>query len=52
MFKSANREVLFAYDAADEVCLLAMQQFRMKSIKSAENWTRIEAGGDSQAASK
>ncbi|EFO22676.1 heat shock protein 75 [Loa loa] len=50
MFKSANKEVLFAYDAADEVCLLAMQQFRMKSIKSAENWTRIEAGGDSQTA--
>ncbi|KAL4002163.1 Hsp90 family protein [Acanthocheilonema viteae] len=50
MFKSENKEVLFVYDAADEVCLLAMQQFRMKSIKSAENWTRVEAGGDSQTA--
>uniref|UniRef100_A0A915Q0S7 Histidine kinase/HSP90-like ATPase domain-containing protein n=1 Tax=Setaria digitata TaxID=48799 RepID=A0A915Q0S7_9BILA len=48
MFKSGNKEVLFAYDAADEVCLLAMQQFRMKSIKSVENWTGVEAGGDSQ----
>lgn len=52
MFKSENKEVLFAYDAADEVCLLALQQFRMKSIKSAENWTRVEAGDDSQSASK
>ncbi|VDO18221.1 unnamed protein product [Brugia timori] len=50
MFKSANKEVLFAYDAADEVCLLAMQQFRMKSVKSAENWTRAETDGDTQTA--
>uniref|UniRef100_A0A0N4TNZ9 HATPase_c domain-containing protein n=1 Tax=Brugia pahangi TaxID=6280 RepID=A0A0N4TNZ9_BRUPA len=50
MFKSANKEVLFAYDAADEVCLLAMQQFRMKSVKSAENWTRVETDGDTQTA--
>ncbi|MCP9258757.1 TNF receptor-associated protein 1 [Dirofilaria immitis] len=50
MFKAENKEVLFAYDAADEVCLLAMQQFHMKSIKSAENWTRTETAGDSQTA--
>ncbi|VDN03797.1 unnamed protein product [Thelazia callipaeda] len=49
MFKSANKEVLFAYDAADEVCLLAMQQFRMMPIKSVENWTRSEAKDNAQA---
>lgn len=52
MFKAENKEVLFAYDAADEVSLLALQQFRMKSVKSVENWTRSEAGGETQTASK
>ncbi|VDK58181.1 unnamed protein product [Gongylonema pulchrum] len=50
MFKSQNREVLFAYDAADEVSLLALQQFHMKSIKSVENWSG--AGSETQTTSK
>lgn len=50
MFKSQNREVLFAYDAGDEVSLLAMQQYKMKAIKSIESWTNAEGGGDAQTA--
>lgn len=51
MFKSQNKEVLFAYDAGDEVSLLALQQFKMKAIKSVESWTNIEGGGNSPPAS-
>uniref|UniRef100_A0A9J2P7J7 Histidine kinase/HSP90-like ATPase domain-containing protein n=1 Tax=Ascaris lumbricoides TaxID=6252 RepID=A0A9J2P7J7_ASCLU len=42
MFKSQNREVLFAYEAADETVLLSLPQYRMKQLKSVDNWAKTE----------
>lgn len=37
-----NREVLFAYEAADETVFLSLPQYRMKQLKSVENWAKAE----------
>uniref|UniRef100_F1KX14 Heat shock protein 75 kDa n=1 Tax=Ascaris suum TaxID=6253 RepID=F1KX14_ASCSU len=42
MFKSQNREVLFAYEAADETVFLSLPQYRMKQLKSVDNWAKTE----------
>ncbi|MFH4980453.1 hypothetical protein AB6A40_007162 [Gnathostoma spinigerum] len=42
MFKSQNREVLFAYDPSDEVVFLTLPQFEMKQLRSVDNWARTE----------
>ncbi|VDN54928.1 unnamed protein product [Dracunculus medinensis] len=46
MFKSQNREVLFAYDPADEIVFLSLSQFNMKQLKSVENWARNEGADE------
>ncbi|KHN78556.1 Heat shock protein 75 kDa, mitochondrial [Toxocara canis] len=49
MFKSQNREVLFAYEAADETVFLSLPQYKMKQLKSVDNWAKTE-GADQPSA--
>lgn len=46
MFKSQNREVLFAYDAADEVVFLSLPQYKMKQLKSVDHWAQSYEGSE------
>lgn len=46
MFKSQNREVLFAYDAADEVVFLSLPQYKMKQLKSVDHWAQFYEGSE------
>ncbi|CAI4220951.1 unnamed protein product, partial [Auanema sp. JU1783] len=43
VIKSQNKEVLFLYEAADEVVFLALQQFQMKQLVTVERWAAQEA---------
>lgn len=52
MFKSQNREVLFAYDPADEIVFLSLSQFNMKQLKSVENWARNEGADEKTSTSE
>jgi len=40
LFKSRNWEVLFIYDAADELVLLSMPQYQMHEVQSIEKWAQ------------
>uniref|UniRef100_A0A915ATD3 Derlin n=3 Tax=Parascaris univalens TaxID=6257 RepID=A0A915ATD3_PARUN len=46
MFESQNREVLFAYEAADETVFLSLPQYRMKQLKSVDSWAK--SGGTNE----
>ena len=49
MFKSQNREVLFAYDPADEVVFLSLPQFRLKQLKSVDHWAQSYEGPEASS---
>lgn len=43
IIKSKNREVLFIYDPADEVVMLSLNQFNMRTLVAVEKWAQQEA---------
>uniref|UniRef100_A0A0N5A909 HATPase_c domain-containing protein n=1 Tax=Syphacia muris TaxID=451379 RepID=A0A0N5A909_9BILA len=51
MFKSQNREVLFAYEAADEVVFLSLPQFKQKQLKSVDHWAQYNENTEGEKSS-